>query len=123
MPPTWWMWAFLVWVLVSIPAGVLVGRAFRAGQREDMPDRDVGAHQPRDERSTDLRPSPPAARFNGSRSRAERGRPILIGAESTHESTDESFGDRLRLICHLGVGRGRGLAVRVGIEDWGSAKR
>lgn len=32
---SWWTWALLGWVVLSLPAGILVGRVIRKGQRRD----------------------------------------------------------------------------------------
>lgn len=34
---TWWAWALLAWAALSVPAAILVGRATRVGQGNDVP--------------------------------------------------------------------------------------
>lgn len=42
---SWWLWLLLAWLALSVPLGILVGRAIRQGQRGDVEeDQDSGRH-------------------------------------------------------------------------------
>ena len=43
---TWWAWVLLGWAALSVPVGVVVGRAIRVGQAEERTRRAEGARMP-----------------------------------------------------------------------------